>query len=54
MTIIDKSQLLKTVGWTAIVAGAYAVYLGSMYDGSSTKIRPDDNIIDADFTIIED
>jgi hypothetical protein len=49
-----KNELLKTFGWTAIIAGAYMVYLGSMYDGDSTKIRPDDNIIDADFTIIED
>lgn len=54
MTVNDKGQLLRTIGWTAITAGAYAVYLGSMYDGGSTKIRPDDNVIDAEFTIIED
>lgn len=50
---MDK-RLLKTVGWSAIVAGAYMVYLGSMYDGGSTKIRPDKDIIDAEFTIVDD
>ena len=54
MKIVDKGQLLKTIGWTAVAAGAYAIYLGSIYDGSSTRIRPDDNVIDAEFTIIED
>ena len=49
-----RKELLSTIGWTAIVAGAYMVYLGSMYDGSSTKIRPDDDVIDVDFTIIDD
>jgi hypothetical protein len=54
MTIVDKGRLLKTVGWTAIVAGVYAVYLGNMYDGIFTRIRPDDNVIDAEFTVIDD
>jgi hypothetical protein len=54
MTIMDKGQLLKTAGWTAIVVGAYAVYLGSMYDGVSTRIRPDDNVIDAEWYEVED
>lgn len=49
-----KKELLKTLGWTAIVAGAYCVYLGSMYDDGVTRIRPDDDIIDVDFTIIEE
>lgn len=48
-----KNQLLKTVGWTAIMAGAYMVYLGSTDDLPTTR-KPDDNVIDAEFTIIEE
>lgn len=54
MKIVDKGQLLKTVGWASIVAGSYMVYLGSMYDDVVTRIRPDDDVIDAEFTIIDD
>lgn len=49
---VDKKQLLTTVGWTAIVAGAYMVYLGSMYDDVVTMIRPED-VIDAEWYEVE-
>ena len=54
--IIDRGKLLKTVGWTAVGVGLYLVGLGGTY-GESEHINPkkqDDNIIDADFTIIEE
>jgi hypothetical protein len=52
--VVDKGQLFKTVGWSAILAGAYMVYLGSMYEDVVTRIRPDDDVIDAEFTILDD
>ena len=51
---LDKNLLLRTAGWSAIVFGAYMVYLGSMYDDVVTRIRPDDDVIDAEFTVVED
>lgn len=51
---LDKNLLLRTAGWSVIVAGVYMVYLGSMYDDVVTRIRPDDDVIDAEFTVVED
>jgi hypothetical protein len=54
---IDKSIFLKTVGWTAVGIGLYLVGLGVSYEGESVHINPkryDDDILDAEFTIIED
>jgi hypothetical protein len=52
---INKGKLLQTIGWTTVGIGLYLVGLGINYDGEMVNSkRPDDNIIDADFTIIED
>jgi hypothetical protein len=53
----NRGKILKTVGWTAIGIGFYLVGLGVVYDGEAVHINPkqnDDNIIDVDFTIIEE
>ena len=51
---LDKKLLLRTAGWSAIVVGAYMIYLGGMYDDVVARIRPDDDVIDAEFTVVED
>jgi hypothetical protein len=53
---IDKGKILKTIGWSAIGVGLYLVTLGTTYESESIfrSSRPDDGIIDADFTIIEE
>jgi hypothetical protein len=55
--LISKGKILKAVGWTTIGIGVYLVSLGIHYDGDSVNIKPKytkDDIIDAEFTIIED
>ena len=53
---IDKSTFLKTIGWTAVGLGAYMIGLGVKYDDSVhiNPKQPDDGIIDAEFTIVEE
>jgi hypothetical protein len=54
---IDKSKLLKTIGWSTVGLGLYLVGLGVVRENESifnNYITPDDSIIDADFTIIEE
>lgn len=54
---INKSKFFKTVGWTTIGFGLYLVGVGISYDGDTVKVKPKmgkDDIIDAEFTIIED
>lgn len=53
---INKGKLLKTVGWATVGVGLYIVVLGSEYDVElffDKTIKPDDNIIDAEFKIID-
>ena len=54
LLVIDKGRLLKTAGWTAIGLGLYLITVGTSYDGDFTTRQPDDGVIDADFTIIDD
>lgn len=57
MVIENKGKLLKAIGWTTVGVGLYMVALGVGYDVRNffeDVIQPDDdNIIDADFTIID-
>jgi hypothetical protein len=53
---IDRGKLLKTIGWSAVGVGLYLVGLGGTY-GEEVNINRNehgDDIIDADFTIIEE
>lgn len=52
--IIDRNKLLKTVGWSAVVFGLYLVGVSTTYDGESVRPRKTDDIIDAEFTIINE
>jgi hypothetical protein len=51
---INRGKLLKTIGWTAVGVGLYLVGLGVNYDSDSESIQPDENVIDAEFTIVEE
>lgn len=54
---IDKGKFLRTVGWTTVGIGLYLVGVGISYGSDSTYAnyrRPDDGVIDAEFTIVED
>jgi hypothetical protein len=54
---IDKSKLLKTIGWGTVGLGLYLVGLGVVSENDVLFRSTDDfdpNIIDADFTIVED
>lgn len=51
---IDKSKFLKTIGWTTVGIGLYLVGISTTYESESVDVRYDDDIIDADYTIIED
>lgn len=54
--VVDRSKLLKTVGWTLISIGLYMVAVGNdISPGEFTNTRqPDDDIIDAVFTVVDD
>jgi hypothetical protein len=51
---IDKNKLLKTIGWTSVGVGLYLIGISTKYDNATERVRPDDGIIDAEFTIIND
>lgn len=55
VTIVNRGRFLKTVGWGAVGVGLYLITLGTTYDGDTVDSnKKDDNIIDAEFTIINE
>lgn len=57
LKIINKGKFLKTIGWTTVGVGLYLVGLGVAYDGEAETIKPkkqDDNVINADFTVVSE
>lgn len=53
---INKGKMLKTAGWITIGLGLYMLSVGTIIDGD-VDYKPkmhDDNIIDVDFTVVND
>ena len=54
---INRSKVLRTVGWATVTFGLYLVGMSIAQDSESEHVDPmnhDDNIIDVDFTIIDE
>lgn len=48
-----NKRKLKTIGWSCIVVGAYMVYLGSVDDVITTRVKPKGDVIDAEWYEVE-
>lgn len=54
---INKGKFLRTVGWTTVIVGLYLVGVSLVHDDGvvfEVPIVPNDDVIDAVFTVVEE